>query len=147
MIFPRPTLRVGECLGFFSTHGSNPHKRKIGVWKKKRSFIFYKGANWVPARLSYHLNKGRLPRSIGKEAKTGLILHTCDNKWCIEPSHLYKGSKSRNLLDVYERLPHRIHSPEHRRSISEKKKAWWTPDRRKAASIRLRGNRQFKVAL
>ncbi len=146
VIFPRPTVRVGKCLGFLTCHGSNGRKMKKGKWVKRKMYINYEGELWVSSRLSYHLNNAPIPRSIGKKAKDGLVLHTCDNMWCVEPTHLYLGNRSRNLLDVYERLPHRIHSPSHRRSISEKKKAWWTPARRKAQSLRLRGNDHFKVA-
>lgn len=31
------------------------------------------------------------------------ILHTCDNKICVNPNHLYLGTPHDNLVDAYER--------------------------------------------
>ena len=29
-----------------------------------------------------------------------VIRHTCDNRWCVEPTHLLKGSQQDNLTDM-----------------------------------------------
>jgi len=30
-------------------------------------------------------------------------LHTCDNKWCINPDHIYAGTHAQNMRDIAER--------------------------------------------
>lgn len=39
----------------------------------------------------------------GEDPGDGLICHTCDNKSCCNPSHLYLGDKRTNALDYHER--------------------------------------------
>lgn len=43
-------------------------------------------------RVSYFLEHGRMP--------TDCILHKCDNRPCVRPSHLFEGSQQDNMADA-----------------------------------------------
>jgi hypothetical protein len=47
-------------------------------------------------RTSYEMHKGPVPPGL-------FVLHTCDNKTCVNPSHLYVGTKSDNAKDAWAR--------------------------------------------
>jgi len=47
-------------------------------------------------RVSYELHKGKIPD--GK-----LVLHTCDNRLCVNPDHLYAGTYQDNAIDAVSR--------------------------------------------
>ena len=47
-------------------------------------------------RVVYSMEKGEIP---GEK----LVLHKCDNRKCVNPSHLYLGDYSRNIQDRLER--------------------------------------------
>jgi len=44
-------------------------------------------------RISYELSFGKIPKGIS-------ILHTCDNRRCIRPQHLYSGTQFDNMRDM-----------------------------------------------
>lgn len=47
-------------------------------------------------RLSYEFYKGPIPDGLW-------VLHTCDNKLCVNPDHLYAGTHAQNTLDAVSR--------------------------------------------
>jgi HNH endonuclease len=57
----------------------------------------YKGGKRVRAHVySYRVHKGKVPR--GK-----FVLHTCDLRPCVNPDHLYVGTKKQNTADCIRR--------------------------------------------
>jgi DNA-directed RNA polymerase specialized sigma24 family protein len=38
----------------------------------------------------------------GREAKA-FILHSCDNKWCVNPRHLHEGTQTTNMREASQR--------------------------------------------
>lgn len=45
-----------------------------------------------------------LEQKLGRPLESGLdCCHKCDNPSCVNPDHLYEGTRSRNILDSYER--------------------------------------------
>jgi hypothetical protein len=47
-------------------------------------------------RISYELSNGKIP--IGMH-----VLHTCDNKLCVNPNHLEVGTQKKNMIDASTR--------------------------------------------
>lgn len=52
-------------------------------------------------RVSYEMTYGKIPKGM-------LILHQCDNKSCVNPSHLKTGTYSQNLIEAYARGLHKM---------------------------------------
>ena len=56
-------------------------------------YIWLNGKTTVVSRLAYELTYGEIP-------KDKCVLHTCDNPPCINPMHLYVGTKLDNSNDM-----------------------------------------------
>lgn len=54
------------------------------------------GKNKTAHRYSCELSHGTIPHGM-------MALHKCDNKLCVNPQHIYIGSKKDNSLDAYSR--------------------------------------------
>jgi hypothetical protein len=52
-------------------------------------------------RISYELFHGKIPDGM-------LIMHSCDNKKCVNPDHLKIGTYSENMKDWHSKNPHKI---------------------------------------
>ena len=48
---------------------------------------------------------------LGRPLKEGMFaLHTCDNKLCVNPDHLYEGTRSNNIQDYLARVGRKLKS-------------------------------------
>lgn len=54
------------------------------------------GATYTAHSVAWLLSHGEIPAGL-------FVLHTCDNGWCMRPSHLYLGTQSQNMLDRRDR--------------------------------------------
>jgi hypothetical protein len=58
------------------------------------------GKAHTASRLAYELDRGPPPSNC-------MVLHTCDNRACCNPNHLYLGDVKQNSRDMMERGRHR----------------------------------------
>jgi len=99
--FPAPFIQVGSCIA--RCKGKHRYAPKTETYQKDDYVrIIFNGERWSAHRLSFSLNVEKIPRRPNSK-KEGLVLHTCDNKWCINPDHLYLGTSKQNAIDNAER--------------------------------------------
>ncbi len=100
MKFPVDFVKIEKCLAVWRKASG---LRKIaGPLTEGRPSVKFEGKGWKANRPSCHLNVAPLPRTPAT-LKEGIVCHTCDNPWCINPEHLYLGTASQNTKDIYDR--------------------------------------------
>lgn len=132
MIYPLPiALLENGCIAIARSR-SRKEGQKGSPKTDGRYGVRFEGDIWKSNRLSYKLNISGIPRT-PENLQDGLVLHTCDNAWCINPDHLYLGSFQQNMKDFYARHPTirskrseqfkgKPKSIEHRKKISDSKR-------------------------
>lgn len=73
-------------------------------WNNKRRpagyGMFYFRGKWFSAhRISFQIVKGDIPDGL-------FVCHSCDNKSCINPAHLFLGTNRDNILDAVKKGIH-----------------------------------------
>lgn len=78
------------------------------LWKGKVSpcgygYLLLQGGRYSAHRLMlFWMNRLSSPRHMGSRSE-GLVMHSCDNKLCVNPAHLSVGTNSQNVSDAYAR--------------------------------------------
>jgi hypothetical protein len=84
--FTKLIVNTDSCLIWFGSESDTVDYPKVNL----------DGVYWSAHRLAYFIINGEIPN--GKE-----ILHSCDDKRCFNPKHLFLGTRSQNMVDAYKR--------------------------------------------
>lgn len=78
-------------------------------WRGARNAHGYGAVSWIvgdgppigtASRASYFLHHGPIPDDL-------FVCHACDNPPCVNPAHLWLGTRSENIRDCYAKRLHR----------------------------------------
>lgn len=73
---------------------------KAGKNQYRCGIFYFNGCFRAAPRIAFFLKHGYLPN--------GVACHRCDNPNCVNPNHIYDGTRSENMLDMYRKGRHPI---------------------------------------
>lgn len=83
-----------------------PDEYECHNWPRKDGVIGYYESGWIDGVGHVKMHRVALERKLGRPIETGkFALHTCDNKSCMNPDHLYEGTRKDNAQDRVLRNP------------------------------------------
>jgi len=94
----KPQTKITIEIDVSKFHESYTKDTDSGCWNWDRCLTrgYGKFKGFQAQRISWMIHKGHDPIGF-------YVLHTCDNRKCVNPDHLYLGTQSDNMKDMWRR--------------------------------------------